>query len=223
MRLLIVDDNQRFCMLVAKVLADVGMLVDVASTAAEFSECCKTNEYNGYLIDLLLPDQSGLTLIRNLRRSGDAKPVLIMTGRGEVTDRVIGLDAGADDYLVKPFHQDELLARVRALLRRQPKYLADLVKIGAIEVCFATGKVHCCGQQLDLRPSELRLLALLVRNLGEVVGRSGIENSVANSDGIQSSNAVDKLVSRLRKSLREQPTGLELKTVYGRGYRLEVV
>lgn len=220
MRILIVEDNEKLSRLVIEHLRAHGFVADAAATGAEFHDCRVTHDYDAYLIDLQLPDQNGLEIVRHLRSQADTIPIVVITARGAIEDRVNGLEAGADDYLVKPFHRDELLARVRAVVRRQPHFVSETMKAGAVDVCMASGTLRCNGQSVQLRASELRLLGLLVRHLGEVVMRSNIENSLVGSDEQKSPNAIDKMVSRLRKSLSKLPTRLELKTVHGRGYRL---
>jgi two-component system, OmpR family, response regulator len=221
MRVLAVEDNLRFVNVLRERLNKEGFIVDVASTAQDFRELSKVQQHAMYLIDIGLPDGDGLTLVRELRTARRSTPVLILSARSHIEDRVAGLNAGADDYLGKPFHFSELLARMRALLRRPVEMEPTCLKTGMLVLNCATNEVFCDGRRIDLRPSELRLLVLFIRRSGRVVSKESIENTLQSGRGEVSLNAVDKLVSRLRKALEVQASGLELKTVRGMGYVLE--
>ncbi len=222
MRVLIVEDNVRFCGIVSEHLKAAGFIIDVSHSAEDFRAFASSNTYEVFLIDLNLPDDSGLSLIRELRRARNATPVLVMTAQSDIDARVTGLDAGADDYLAKPFNNRELVARIRALLRRAPELLPDTVIAGQMEMDSISGEVFCNGRRIDLRPSEQRLLALMIRRVGRTVPRGTIESALQSMSGEISANAIDKLVSRLRNALRDAATGVRLKTVRGCGYILEV-
>lgn len=221
MRVLVVEDNQRFLNVLDERLNKEGFIVDVTGTAKGFRELVEAQQHALYLIDIGLPDGDGLTLVRELRLARRSTPVLMLSARSHIEDRVAGLNAGADDYLGKPFHFAELLARMRALLRRPPELEPTCLKTGMLVLNCATNEVFCDGRRIDLRPSELRLLVLFIRRSGRVVSKASIESTLQNARGETSQNAVDKLVSRLRKALEAQPSGLELKTVRGMGYVLE--
>lgn len=223
MRILIVEDNSRFGQLLADHLTAVGFTVDLTRTAHDFRELAKRGQHDLMLVDLALPDGDGVELVREIRRNGSSVPVLVLTARASVADRINGLDAGADDYLVKPFNVKELDARVRALLRRPASIAPQFLRAGALRLDAATGAVYCNGQRLNLRPSEQRLLGLLIRRSGHVVTRDVIESAIHSMESESTPNAMEKLVSRLRKSLSDQATGIELKTVKGLGYILEEV
>ncbi|MEW5964934.1 MAG: response regulator transcription factor [Pseudomonadota bacterium] len=223
MRLLIVEDNARFGQLLADHLKATGFTVDLARTARDFRELADRGRHDLLLIDLALPDGDGVDLVREIRRKGSSVPVLVLTARASVGDRIAGLDAGADDYLVKPFNVSELDARVRALLRRPANIAPQFLRAGALRLDAATGAVYCNGQRLNLRPSEQRLLGLLIRRSGRVVTREVIESAIHSVESESTPNALEKLVSRLRKTLSDQATGIELKTVKGLGYVLEEV
>ena len=179
-------------------------------------------QYDLIVVDLGLPDGDGLGAIRTLRSMGHSSPILIMTARGSVEDRVIGLDSGADDYLIKPFNHAELLARVRALLRRPSDLQGPVLKFGGVELDEARGEVSCSGKPIELRLSERRLLAVLMRRSGSVVAKSTIEDALSEIGRELSANAVEVLVSRLRKALSEGSTGVTIETVRGIGYRLRL-
>ncbi len=221
MRVLVVEDNTRFLDVLDERLTKEGFTVDAAGSTQAFREIAQSQRHSLYLIDLNLPDGDGLDLIRELRAARRSTPVLVMSGRSGVEDRVTGLNAGADDYLGKPFHIAELLARMRALLRRPREMEAQAIQTGQLVLNCATNEIFCNGQRVELRPSELRLLVLFIRRSGRVVSKVAIESSLQRMGGDLTLNAVDKLVSRLRKALETQPTGTQLRTVKGVGYVLE--
>jgi len=223
MRILLAEDNQRFGQLLVEHLSDAGYTVDLTMTASGFRHLATIYVYALYLVDLGLPDGDGLGLIEELRQAKCAAPILILTARSTVQDRVSGLDCGADDYLVKPFNHAELLARVRALSRRPANLVANSMRVGHLTLDFITGEVCCDGRRIDLRPSEQRLLALLIKRSGRLVPRTTIEDSLQSLGNEKTANALDKLISRLRRSLRDEQAGIELKTVKGLGYVLEEV
>lgn len=221
MRILVLEDNRRFSQLIGEHLADAGYVADLVETVAYCRELDETVDYDLYLIDLTLPDGDGIDLIRELRRKNRTAPVLIITARAALDDRVLGLDAGADDYLVKPFNHLELLARIRAVMRRSPDYNDHVVHAGNIALDIRTGDVACDGHSVCLRPSEKRLFALLLRNMGRTVPREAIANAMKSFEEDWSANAIDKVVSRLRKALGPCDAGIEVTTVRGIGYMLE--
>ncbi len=221
MRILLVEDNRRFGALLTEHLTDHGHVVDCAATAADFRELALTFAHDLYIVDLGLPDGDGIDLIAELRRAGCTKPILIITARGGVEDRVRGLDRGADDYLVKPFNYRELLARIRALSRRPAAVEPDRVEAGDIVFDRTSGEFFSGGRRIDLRPSERRLLALMICRSGRLVSRATIEGALQCVGGERSPNAIDKLVSRLRRTLREAGAGIAVKTVKGAGYVLD--
>jgi DNA-binding response OmpR family regulator len=153
---------------------------------------------------------------------GRSTPILIITARWSVEDRVVGLDSGADDYLIKPFNHAELLARVRALLRRPAELEGSVLKYGSVALDETQGNVSCSGMSIQLRLSELRLLALLMRRSGGAVAKSTIEDALSEIGREVSANAVEVLVSRLRKTLSENSADITIETVRGTGYRLRL-
>ena len=164
-----------------------------------------------------------MAAIRTLRSMGHSTPILIMTARGSIEDRVIGLDSGADDYLIKPFNHAELLARVRALLRRPLELQGPVLKFGGVELDEARGEVSCSGKPIELRLSERRLLAVLMRRSGRVVPKSVLEDALSEIGREISINGIEVLVSRARKALVEQSTGVTIEVVRGTGYRLRMI
>jgi two-component system response regulator TctD len=221
MRILVVEDSSRLRSLLTECLLKAGYVPDAVATAAEFEQYAAAGGYTAYVIDLGLPDLDGIDLIRKLRNHSDITPILVVTARASVPDRIIGLDHGADDYLVKPFNHDEFLARLRALLRR-PVQLAPLeISIGTLKVCAESGEASYQGERIALRPTEARLLKLLVQRKGRIVPRSMIEATLFRLAQDCCANTIDQIVSRLRKALCERSHEIQIKTIKGTGYTLD--
>ena len=222
MRLLLVEDSVRLQELLGDALNRAGYGLDAVGTVAELLTAAASIRYDLIIIDLGLPDGDGLDAIRTLRRTGLTVPILIITARGSIEQRVDGLDSGADDYLTKPFNHAELLARVRALMRRPSELQAPVLRAGKTELDEAAARVLCSGKPIELRLSERRLLAVLMRRTGSVVAKSVIEEALSEFGRELSSNAVEALVSRVRKALGEADSGVAIDTVRGVGYQLRV-
>ena len=220
MRILLVEDNVRLRELIAEALRDAGYIVDVASTVTGLLNNARTLQYDVLIIDLTLPDGDGLEAIRRLRAGCFAVPILIVTARESVDDRVRGLDAGADDYVMKPVSQAELLARVRALLRRPSELMRPVMQMGNLEVDEAKGEVRCSGAPINLRLSERRLIALLMRRSDVLVPKNAIVDSLSEFGREISANAVEALISRARKALLDAHADVAIETVRGVGYRI---
>jgi DNA-binding response OmpR family regulator len=195
-------------------------MLDVVATVADLFSSVAAVTYDLLIIDLGLPDGDGLAAIRDLRARGIMLPILIITARGSIDDRISGLDTGADDYLTKPFNHAELLARVRALLRRPSDLQGPVLRRGKTELDQSKDEVRCSGQLVQLRLSERRLLETLMRRSGAVVAKSAIEGTLSQFSRELSPNAVEALVSRLRKALSDANSGIAIETVRGVGYRL---
>jgi len=221
MRILLVEDSSRLEELLTEALVRAGYLVDAVATVAELLSATRAIAYDLLLVDLMLPDGDGADGIRTLRAEGCCVPILIMSAKGTIEDRIKGLDAGADDYMIKPFNHGELLARVRALLRRPSDVVGPILRSGNTELDEANAKVRCSGKIVDLRLAERRLLTLLMRRPGTVVTRQVIENALSESGREISANAVEVQVSRLRKSLDDFESGIVIETVRGVGYLLK--
>jgi two-component system, OmpR family, response regulator len=218
---LLVEDDDVIAEFVAKGLREAGFAVDRACDGDEGLDLALRHLYDAAVVDVMLPRRDGISLIEQLRRRGRRTPVLILSARRTVDDRVRGLQAGGDDYLVKPFDFSELLARLQALVRRatgvaEPTRLA----VGPLILDLLTREVERTGKRLDLRPREYALLEYLMRNAGRVVSRTAILSRVWGYSFDPHTNAVDVLVSRLRDKLdRDFETKL-LHTVRGAGYVL---
>ncbi|TMJ75389.1 MAG: response regulator transcription factor [Alphaproteobacteria bacterium] len=220
MRLLLAEDSERLQELLSESLKQAGYMLDVVATAAELFSSVAATKYDLLIIDLGLPDGDGLSAIRDLRATGMSVPILIITARGSIDDRIVGLDSGADDYLIKPFNHAELLARIRALLRRPSELQGPVLRRGRTEFDQAKDEVRCSGRSIQLRLSERRLLAELMRRSGAVVAKSAIEGTLSQSSRDLSPNAVEALISRLRRALSDAGSGIVIETVRGVGYRL---
>ena len=220
MRLLLAEDSERLQELLSESLKQAGYMLDVVATAAELFSSVGATKYDLLIIDLGLPDGDGLSAIRDLRATGMSVPILIITARGSIDDRIVGLDSGADDYLIKPFNHAELLARIRALLRRPSELQGPVLRRGRTEFDQAKDEVRCSGRSIQLRLSERRLLAELMRRSGAVVAKSAIEGTLSQSSRDLSPNAVEALISRLRRALSDAGSGIVIETVRGVGYRL---
>ena len=216
MRLLLVEDEDRIASFVQKGLAAHGYTVERVATGSEASSRAPSREFDLLILDLGLPDADGLDVLRGWRDRGVQTPVLILSARGEVRDRVEGLELGADDYLPKPFAFDELLARVRARLRPGPTGDATSVRFRDVELDLRTRRVSVAGRSVDLAPREFALLETFLRNPGQVLSREQLLSRVWGYDFDPQSNLVDVYVGYLRRKLGDG----YLETVRGAGYRL---
>jgi len=221
MRLLLVEDSTRLRELLGENLRDADYPLDAVGTAAEARAATAVVEYDLFVIDLGLPDDDGMTLIHELRSAGCKTPILVITARAGISDRIAGLDGGADDYIIKPFNHSELLARIRALLRRPRDLLEPTMRIGRLVFNETTSEVLADGRSLDLRAGERRLLAMLMRQAGRIVPKDTIEERLSEFGRELSDNAVEAHVSRLRKALDETPAGVFIETIRGIGYTLK--
>jgi DNA-binding response OmpR family regulator len=220
MRLLLVEDNARLSKLVSRVLVAEGFAVDGAATLRAAQELLELVAYDLIIVDLGLPDGDGLTLIKAVRARSDSTPILIITARGGLDDRITGLDLGADDYLVKPFATEELTARGRALLRRPGGVLATILTAGNLSLDCNSREARVDNMRIDLPPRELSLLELLLRRAGQVVPRTNLENGLYSMGEEVSPNALEAAVSRLRRRLAAAGSDVALHTAHGIGYAL---
>jgi DNA-binding response OmpR family regulator len=216
----LVEDDPKINAIVQQALQEEAYAVDVAFDGDRAEEMAFVNEYDAVVLDLMLPGKDGLEVCRSLREWGSITPVLMLTARDGLQDRVAGLDSGADDYLVKPFHVEELLARVRALLRRQaPTKSIRLVTVDLM-VDTAAHTVARAGEPIDLTHTEYALLEYMMRRLGEVVTRGELMEHVWDENYEGLSNIVDVYIRRLRSKIDEGRAVRLLETVRGTGYRL---
>jgi DNA-binding response OmpR family regulator len=220
MNVLLVEDNARLGPLLFEALRGVGHSVDLVTTAKDCLEATQTRVYELYIIDLGLPDDDGGRLISHLRVTRVQQPILIITARAGIEDRVAGLDLGADDYLVKPFNTAELLARVRALSRRPGAMTSSIKQVGRFVLDVQNNAITHDGERVALTPGEQRLLALFLRRGERIVTISDIEQLSQDFGRELSGNGVQQAVSRLRKQLAQLDPDLLIETVRGSGYTL---
>ena len=219
MRILLAEDEAQTAAMLARGLREEAYAVDVAEDGAAALHEAASNEYDLVILDVMLPLRDGFSVCRELRDSGAAMPVLMLTARDAVDDRVRGLDAGADDYLVKPFDFEELLARVRALLRRGPALQPAVLRVADLALDTRSRRVTRAGRSLDLTAKEYSLLEYLARRRGEVVTRAEIAEHVWDSSFDAFSNGIEVYVQRLRRKVDDGHAPL-IRTRRGEGYVL---
>lgn len=222
MRILLVEDEPDAARLLAKGLREQHYAVDVATDGETAVFQASVNDYDLILLDVLLPKKDGFAVCREVRASGAQMPVLLLTARDAVQDRIAGLDEGADDYLTKPFDFHELLARVRALLRRGRTLLPELLTVADLTVNTRTHQVQRAGQPLALTAKEYALLAYLARRADEVVTRAEIAEHVWDESFDPFSNLIEVYIQRLRRKVDEAHAVKLIRTLRGEGYRLAV-
>jgi two-component system OmpR family response regulator len=221
MRLLVVDDDVKLSRAVGRGLRAEGYAVDVVDDGEAALMKAAVWDYDAIVLDVMLPRRDGFEVCRVLRERGCWAPVLMLTARGQVSDRIEGLDLGADDYLAKPFDFGELLARLRALTRRAPPERPSRLEVGDLVVDPATHEVRRLGESVELTAREFSVLEFLARHPGEVISRAKLLEHVWDENYLGSTNIVDQYVGALRRKL-EQPFGRPLiRTVRGVGFRLE--
>jgi DNA-binding response OmpR family regulator len=221
LRILLVEDEPRMAQVVAKGLREHSYAVDIADDGHAALYQTSINDYDLILLDVLLPGADGFEVCRELRSRGDATPVLMLTARATVDDRIAGLDAGADDYLTKPFAFGELLARVRALLRREPRMHGDVFLLEDLVVDSASHRVSRASREIDLTAKEYALLEYLARRAGQLVSRAEIAEHVWDESFDPFSNTIEVFVNRLRKKIDESHPVKLIHTRRGEGYILE--
>lgn len=216
MRILLVEDEPTLNLQITRKLKSEGYIVDVAVNGIDALHLGMENDFDAVILDLGLPQLDGLSVLGRWRASRRTMPVLILTARGDWHERVAGIDAGADDYLVKPFHMEELLARLRALIRRSAGQASNELVCGALRLDIRRAEAAIDGQSLSLTSHEFKVLAYLMQRRGEVVSRSELSEHIYPHDSDRDSNTIEVFVGRLRKKL---PAGM-IETVRGFGYRL---
>ena len=218
MRVLLVEDEPEMAAALATALRDHDMVVDLVADLGLAEEALRIATYSAVLLDRQLPDGDGLKLIPKLRASGLQTPIIVLTARGEIADRVAGLDGGADDYLSKPFAIAELLARLRAVLRRPGDLPDETLKLGRLAYDGAHRQASVAGVALNLPRRELLVLEALLRRAGRTVARSMLDDAVYGFDDEIQSNALDTHLSRLRRKLADADAGIEIHAIRGIGY-----
>lgn len=222
MRALIIEDDQKSARLLAKGLHEERFAVDIARSGDEGDEMASVTAYDVIVLDRLLPDKDGLVVCRGLRERGVATPILILSARGSLEDRVTGLNAGADDYLAKPFGFSELLARIRALLRRSELTRSVVLKVGDLALDPVSHRVSRGSITIELTRREYGILEALMRRPGEIVQRAQLAERVWQAEPDRFSSIIDVHVSNLRRKIEPAGAPRLLHTIRGHGYRLSL-
>ena len=216
MRILVVEDDTNLNRQLKEALTDAGYAVDVAFDGEEGHFLGETEPYDAIVLDIGLPQMDGLSVLEEWRRAGKTTPVLLLTARDRWSDKVQGIDAGADDYVAKPFHMEEVLARIRALVRRAAGLASNEIVSGSVRLDSRSGKVTVDGQSVKLTSHELRLLSYLMHHKGKVISRTELTEHLYDQDFDRDSNTIEVFVGRLRKKLPDDC----IQTVRGLGYQI---
>ncbi len=220
MRLLLVEDNEPLLALTRAALQKAGFETDGLATAAAAGQALASVEYGAMILDLGLPGEDGLEFLKRLRGEGCSLPIVVLTARGSVRERVDELDAGADDYLVKPFATEELVARIRVLLRRPNGLLGDRLEFGPLSLDTRSRQVLVSGRPQQVPPREVAVLEILLRRAGHVVAKQAVEDHLFGLARERGPNAVEVYVHRLRRFLESAATDLQIHTIRGVGYMI---
>lgn len=216
MRILVVEDDTNLNRQLKEALTEAGYAVDVAFDGEEGHFLGDTEPYDAIVLDIGLPQMDGLSVLEEWRRAGRTTPVLLLTARDRWSDKVQGIDAGADDYVAKPFHMEEVLARIRALVRRAAGLASNEIVAGSVRLDSRSGKVTVDGQSVKLTSHELRLLSYLMHHKGKVISRTELTEHLYDQDFDRDSNTIEVFVGRLRKKLPDDC----IQTVRGLGYQI---
>lgn len=216
MRLLVVEDDPDLAGQLAEALRDAGYVVDLTRDGEEAEFLGATEPYDAVVLDLGLPNVDGMTILERWREGGLSMPVLILTARDRWSDKVAGFDAGADDYVAKPFRVEELLARLRALIRRSGGLASPVIEVGPVSIDTRSSRVTLDGAPVKLTGQEYRLLAYLAHNIGKVLSRTELTEHLYDQDFDLDSNTIEVFVGRLRRKLG---AGM-IETIRGLGYRM---
>jgi two-component system, OmpR family, response regulator len=214
MRILVVEDEKKIAALIAEVLGSEGLIAELSYDGEDAWEKGGTELYSAAILDIGLPKLDGLSVLRNWRKEGVDYPVLLLSAKSSWNERVEGIDAGADDYLVKPFQMEELVARLRALLRRNSKQKSTVLSAGDLQLDLRQMRITSGGRPLKVTPLEYRLLSYLLHHRGEVIGQQTLAENIYFRDQEPDSNAIEVLVGRLRRKIGPDI----IKTRRGFGY-----
>lgn len=223
MRILVVEDESKINRSVCQALREEAYAVDSAADGEQGEELALINEYDLIILDLMLPKRNGLVLCRGLRERGITTPILMLTAKDTVEDRVIGLDSGADDYLIKPFYMDELLARARALLRRETGVKSTTLQVADLTMDTSSHRVTRAGGAVELTSKEYAMLEYFMRNPDQVLTRTIISEHVWDEAFDSLSNIIDVYIRRLRRKIDEGYQPRLLHTIRGSGYLLGIL
>ena len=220
MRLLVVEDEVAIADFIARGLGEHGYAVDVAGDGEDALSLLAIGTFTVVVLDVVLPRVDGLTVCRRMRESGNRTPVLMLTARDAIEDRVRGLDCGADDYLIKPFAFAELLARVRALSRREPSLAGPVLRVGDLELDTTTRQAQRRGRRIEFNSKEFAILEYLMHNPDRILTRSMITERVWNYDSENTANVIDVYIARLRRKVDDGEEVKLIHTIRGAGYRV---
>ncbi len=221
MRILLVEDDQDLAEILKIILRDRYYLVDYAPDGETAWELADSLQYDLILLDVMLPKLDGITFCQRRRKMGDRTPILLLTAEDTIMSKVKGLDGGADDYVVKPFDVDELLARIRALLRRGSNSISPIIEWGELRLDPSSCEVSCQGKLLHLTAKEYALVELFLRNSYRIFSQSDLLNRLWDYEETPSENAVRSHIKSLRKKFHHAGAGDLIETIYGLGYRLK--
>ena len=221
MRILLVEDDKKLTALIKRALKEALYAVDHADNSVDALFLAETNSYDLIILDIMIPGKDGIAICRQLRKGQIDTPILILTARNDIEDKISGLDAGADDYLTKPFFFPELLAHVRALLRRKKSDKSTRLQVANLELVQAARKVYRAGVEIELTPTEYSLLEFLMLNVGQVVTRTMISEHIWNDDFDAYSNVINVFINNLRKKIDQGHAKELIHTHRGIGYILE--
>lgn len=221
MRILVVEDQKDLNEIIVRKLTNEHYSVDACYDGDDALDFIRCAEYDAVILDIMLPGTTGIGVLKQMRASGNKTPVLLLTALGTVEDRVAGLDAGADDYLVKPFDFDELLARVRAIIRRGGERASSVMTLGDLTLDSAARRVERAGQEIVLTAKEFDILEYLMQNEGKVLSRDKLSNHIWNYDYDGGSNVIDVYVHHLRKKVDSNFEEKKIITVKGAGYMVK--
>ncbi len=221
MKILIIEDEKKIASFIKRGLTEENHMASVANRGDEGLQMAAENNYDLVILDLMLPGMDGISVCRELRKNNFQKPILMLTAKDRVEDKVKGLDSGADDYLTKPFAFEELLARIRALSRKNMNSEGSVLKAGELEMDLLSHKARFFGKELELTTKEFALLEYLMRNAGKVVTRTMISENVWDINFDTDTNVIDVFINHLRKKIDPENPLRIIKTVRGKGYVLE--
>lgn len=216
MRILVVEDDEALNRQIVTALTEAGYVVDSATDGEEGHFLGDTEPYDAVVLDIGLPQMDGISVLEAWRRDGRMTPVLLLTARDRWSDKVQGIDAGADDYVAKPFHMEEVLARIRALVRRAAGHASNEITAGPVRLDVKAGRVTVDGQAVKLTSHEFRLLAYLMMHKGKVISRTELTEHLYDQDFDRDSNTIEVFVGRLRKKLPDEL----IQTIRGLGYQI---
>lgn len=220
MRILLVEDNERLAEAISENLTGAGFAIDHVARGEDALTVTADQQYDAIVLDLGLPDIDGMDVLKALRDKKNAVPVLMLTARDQLSDKIEGLNKGADDYMVKPFETDELIARLNALLRRPVQAVSEIITVGNLSFNTTNRQAMARDKILELSKRETDLLEQMLRSLGKIVSKKSIEMRLYSYDDKGSVNSVEVLVHRLRKKLESYDTGIDIHTLRGIGYMI---